>query len=107
MITLLTIENNIINNYFVTFELRVMVTAFAILAMFYQYLVYSSLCIFVFVFVFVWKYGHTQERRWAVWRVSLPMLSGRPHLRQSTPLPPTTHPNTFKSTMADAEQQVR
>ena len=33
-ITFLTIENNNINNYIVTFEYRVMVTAFAILAMF-------------------------------------------------------------------------
>ena len=32
--TFLTIENNNINNYIVTFEYRVMVTAFAILAMF-------------------------------------------------------------------------
>ena len=35
LITLLTIENNIIKNYFVTFELRVTGTAFAILAMFF------------------------------------------------------------------------
>ena len=35
LITFLTIENNNMNNYIVTFEYRVMVTAFAILAMFY------------------------------------------------------------------------
>ena len=34
LITFLTIENNNMNNYIVTFEYRVMVTAFAILAMF-------------------------------------------------------------------------
>ena len=34
LIIFLTIENNNINNYIVTFEKRVMVTAFAILAMF-------------------------------------------------------------------------
>ena len=34
LITFLTIENNIMDNYIVTFEYRVMVTAFAILAMF-------------------------------------------------------------------------
>ena len=34
LITFLTIENNNINNYIVTFEYRVMVTAFTILAMF-------------------------------------------------------------------------
>ena len=34
LITFLTIENNNINNYIVTFEYRVMATAFAILAMF-------------------------------------------------------------------------
>ena len=34
LITFLTIENNNINNYIVTFDYRVMVTAFAILAMF-------------------------------------------------------------------------
>ena len=34
--TFLTIENNNANNYIVTFEYRVMVTAFAILAMFLQ-----------------------------------------------------------------------
>ena len=33
--TFLTIENNNMNNYIVTFEYRVMVTAFAILAMFF------------------------------------------------------------------------
>ena len=36
LITLLTIENNNMNNYIVTFEYRVMVTAFAILAMFFK-----------------------------------------------------------------------
>ena len=35
LITFLTIVNNNINNYIVTFEYRVMVTAFAILAMFF------------------------------------------------------------------------
>ena len=34
LITFLTIENNNMNNYIVTFEYRLMVTAFAILAMF-------------------------------------------------------------------------
>ena len=34
LITFLTIENNNMNNYIVTFEYRVMVTAFTILAMF-------------------------------------------------------------------------
>ena len=34
LITFLTIENNNMHNYIVTFEYRVMVTAFAILAMF-------------------------------------------------------------------------
>ena len=34
LITFLTIENNNMNKYIVTFEYRVMVTAFAILAMF-------------------------------------------------------------------------
>ena len=34
LVTFLTIENNNMNNYIVTFEYRVMVTAFAILAMF-------------------------------------------------------------------------
>ena len=34
LITFLTIENNNMNNYIVTFEYRVMVTAFAILACF-------------------------------------------------------------------------
>jgi len=34
LITFLTIENNNMNNYIVTFEYRVMVTAFAILATF-------------------------------------------------------------------------
>ena len=36
LITFLTIENNNMNNYIVTFEYRVMVTAFAILAMFFS-----------------------------------------------------------------------
>ena len=36
--TFLTIENNNMNNYIVTFEYRVMVTAFTILAMFKIYL---------------------------------------------------------------------
>ena len=36
LITFLTIENNNMNNYIVTFEYRVMVTAFAILAMFFK-----------------------------------------------------------------------
>ena len=36
LITFLTIENNNKNNYIVTFEYRVMVTAFAILAMFIE-----------------------------------------------------------------------
>ena len=35
LITFLTIENNNMNNYLVTLEYRVMVTAFAILAMFF------------------------------------------------------------------------
>ena len=37
LITFLTIENNNMDYYIVTFELRVMVTAFAILAMFYSF----------------------------------------------------------------------
>ena len=37
LITFLTIENKNMKNYIVTFEYRVMVTAFAILAMFYKY----------------------------------------------------------------------
>ena len=37
LITILTIENNNMNNYIVTFEYRVMVTAFANLAMFYKW----------------------------------------------------------------------
>ena len=36
LITFLTIENNNMDNYIVTFEYRVMVTAFAILAMFLE-----------------------------------------------------------------------
>ena len=40
LITFLTIENNNMNNYIVTFEYRVMVTAFAILAMFLYWVVF-------------------------------------------------------------------
>ena len=36
LITFLLIENNNMNNYIVTFEYRVVVTAFAILAMFWK-----------------------------------------------------------------------
>ena len=41
LITFLTIENNNMNNYIVTFEYRVMVTAFAILAMFYSIVLFA------------------------------------------------------------------
>ena len=45
LITFLTIENNNMNNYIVTFEYRVMVTAFAILAMFFMIsLIMKTLC---------------------------------------------------------------
>ena len=44
LITFLTIENNNMNNYIVTFEYRVMVTAFAILAMFYKFYLKYTWC---------------------------------------------------------------
>ena len=55
LITFLIIENNNMDNYIVTSELRVMVTAFAILAMFVCICVsvYLRACVF---FVFSWLY---------------------------------------------------
>ena len=52
LVTFLTIENNNMNNYIVTFEYRVMVTASAILAMF-QKKVFFFLFFFLFVLVIV------------------------------------------------------
>ena len=76
LITLLTIENNNITNYIVTFEYRVTGTAFAILAMFFFVSVRFLFCDFLFGFLFQIFFPGRFDTSGSMIRLSVPEIEG-------------------------------